>query len=176
MSAGFRKAGELAPRLVQPAQKSATQVQPGTVQAKSEEFPDWIIEALGTIRSRFANSQSLPWDKRDALAYGKLLAPLGEERCAQLVGKLRLENTFRPTVAEVREAIEGLSLGTGQAPAYEIAARTLVTAPKGLPSTGEGPGRDRLRALLDQKRRALGQASAQRPDAARFGETAEGGN
>lgn len=141
-------------------------------------FPRHIEQFLSILQTHFETPRDQrEWDAHDTRAYGRLVIGLTGPQCRELIDRLRAKHHWRPSVAQVQELLSELIEPAAPKPAHELAARTLVTAPKGfknepkgLPSTGEGPGRDRLRAVLDQKRRTLGQAPAQRPDTARFGE------
>ena len=117
--------------------------------------PDWLREATRIIRTKFsapADGRG-EWDIADTQAYGKLFAEAGETLTPKLIATLRERHVWRPSVAEVRAALDELRPPKPVVviEGRDAAARKVVKRPLALPSTGENAARTALR----EKMRAL---------------------
>lgn len=133
--------------------------------------PDWLKLATLTLRTKFAapSDGRGEWTTPDTIAYGRILSPLGSERCDAVIQLCRERFVWRPTVAEVVGIInEVAGSSQGTLTGAERAARRIVSREAAeeqfkaemamrLPSTGENSARTALREKMRLRRRELGQ-------------------
>jgi hypothetical protein len=134
-------------------------------------FPDWIVAALDLLETKFAvkRTDAQEMDADDFRSYGKLLAEAGEALCPALLQRLRERHTFRPSVAEVRAALDELKPKAEALPGAVLRERRIVSREAAeeafrremagrLPSAAQHPDRlalrDRLAPHISDKRRA----------------------
>lgn len=135
-------------------------VSPPEQASGSAAVPDWLKLATLTLRTKFAapSDGRGEWTTPDTIAYGRVLSPLGPERCDAVIQLCRERFVWRPTVAEVVAIVDELAGRSREAiSGADAAARTVVTRPLALPSTGENAARTALREKMRLRRREVGQ-------------------
>ena len=123
-------------------------------------LPPHVQTFLGMIRTHFeAARDARPWDSHDTRAYGKVVLTLTGSQCRTLMDTLRTKHHWRPSVAQVQEALGELqakSNPTAGLTDAEVKMRTVYSMPKALPSAANGPCRQRAREEMARKRKILG--------------------
>jgi hypothetical protein len=120
-------------------------------------FPQWIIEVIAIIKTKFPASAEFPWDVADTLSYGRVVERVGEINKTALVQLLRERHTFRPSVAEVKSAVD--SITSENAPllldGHTVATRRIVRVDRTrqLPTSGESEARRLARQNMPWNRR-----------------------
>jgi hypothetical protein len=143
--------------------------------ASAPTVPDWLKLATLTLRTKFAapSDGRGEWTTPDTIAYGRVLSPLGPERCDAVIQLCRERFVWRPTVAEVVGIIDEVAGRSREAiSGADAAARTVVTRPLALPSTGENAARTALREKMRRLRGELGQTDLRVVDGGQASEVA----
>jgi hypothetical protein len=130
--------------------------EPSVEAPKPPVVPDWLREANRIIRTKFSapGDGRGEWDLADTQAYGKLFAEAGEALCPKLIATLRERHVWRPSVAEVRAALDELRPPKPVVvlEGRDAAARQPVKMPLALPSAAQHPGRLALRERVKRFR------------------------
>lgn len=121
-------------------------------QERRVQTPPHLAEVLTVIRTRFAVAKNAePLDADDTLAYTTVLvkARLTPVQCRQLVQCLRERHVYRPSVAEVKAAVDTVTRADAETiESCDAQARTVVHRPLALPPHPDNPGRLEFRAAL----------------------------
>lgn len=136
-----------------PTPKGLSLVNPQPVQEIC--LPPHVENLLALIQTHFERARDArPWDLHDERSYGKLVICLSGPQCRELADRLRARYHWRPSVAQVRVVLDEM-LEDLKPQEHEARAATVVRMPKALPSTGEGPGRDKMRQVMGKLRGTL---------------------
>lgn len=111
-----------------------------------------VLNAYQTLLDELARYQGPRLDDLDRELYAEAVRPIKNlPQLELLIRRIRRESQFRPTAAAVSEMIADI-LGEEspeELPAHVIASRQVIKAPdRMLPSTGEGPSRQRAREMM----------------------------
>jgi hypothetical protein len=124
---------------------------------KSEpKLPPHVETFLGMLKTHFESARdSRQWDQHDTRAYGKVVLKLSGDECRILMDRLRAKHHWRPSVAQVSEAL--LDILEKTAPervlsGADVAMRTVHTMPRALPSAANGPHREAARREIARRR------------------------
>ncbi|MBC8141294.1 MAG: hypothetical protein H7Y38_07610 [Armatimonadetes bacterium] len=89
-------------------------------------LPRHVENLLALIRSHFAAARDArKWDSHDTRDYGRICLPLTGEQCRAVFANLRENHTFRPSVAEVKKAVDAVREQTDTAvlPRFALEAK-----------------------------------------------------
>lgn len=159
------RAASSAPAITPEARALST---PAHTKATEPTLPPHVLTFLGMLKTHFESARdSRPWDQHDTRAYGKVVLQLSGDECRSLMDRLRAKHHWRPSVAQVSEALAELlekiapeRVLTGA----EVAMRTVHAMPRALPSAANGPGRERARREHQRRRAAAGLTPARKPE------------
>ncbi len=147
---------------------SARAISQGQSRPTEPTLPPHVQTFLGMIRTHFdASRDARLWDQHDTRAYGKVVLKLSGDECRILMDKLRVRHHWRPSVAQVNDAL--LDLLEKTAPervltGAEVAMREVHTAPRALPSAANGPHREMARRDHARRRASLGHSPSRKAE------------
>lgn len=152
---GFTRAGISAPVL----NTDTRELSVPAAQARSKPeptLPPHVERFLGMLKTHFESARdSRQWDQHDTRAYGKVVMKLSGDECRILMDRLRAKHHWRPSVAQVSEALAELLEKTAPERVLsgaDAAMRTVHTAPRWLPSAANGPHREAARREHQRRR------------------------
>ena len=135
---------------------SARAISQGQDRPAEPTLPPHVQTFLGMIRTHFdASRDARIWDQHDTRAYGKVVLKLSGSECRILMDRLRAKHHWRPSVAQVQEALDELLEKTAPERVLtgaEVAMRTVHTMPRALPSAANGPHREAARREIARRR------------------------
>lgn len=143
-----------------PATKPRTKPEP--------TLPPHVETFLGMLKTHFESARdSRPWDQHDTRAYGKVVLKLSGDECRILMDRLRTRYHWRPSVAQVSEALAELlekSAPERVLSGADAAMRTVHRAPRALPSAANGLHREIARREHARRRASLGHSPTRKPE------------